>query len=352
MTCVSHRRRWLTIVFAMLVAALPAMPVSAADPTGQDAQALTTVVDQAAAAQPDGANAIGVSISFLGLLGQALGALDDGPWIPAVDPYGLPVNLTPPLPIANTTKSDAYSDDCHARIKPRKAAGCDYGDTDSDFTVLIMGDSHGAMWLPAFQDIAARRGWKIHLLTKSACPPADISIMRKGKVYDNCDAWRTSAFKLIRKLKPDLAVLTSTADYRLDGIKGRYSRQYLKAWGGAWQDTLRTVGKAADQVVLLNDVPKWAEDPVTCLTEHADDVRTCATARDEAVRPDMTKTLRRAADATGATFVDPSVLVCPDDPCLVVDGRNLVAYDTGHLTPVYARLLSPRLEALLPIPAE
>jgi len=218
--------------------------------------------------------------------------------------------------------------------------------------VLLMGDSHGAMWLPAFQDIAARRGWKIHLLTKSSCPPADIPIKREGEVYDNCDAWRKSAFKLIRKLKPDLAILTSTADYKLDGIKQRYSRKYLKAWRRAWEDTISVVGAAADQVVVLNDVPKWTEDSVECLTKHADDVRVCATARDIAVRPDMTRTLRQAADAAGATFVDPSVLVCPDDPCPVVDGRYLITYDTSHLTPVYARLVSGQLEALLPIEGE
>lgn len=352
MTRDTHRARWRTIVFAALLAAMTAAPVTAAEPATEDARpALTTTIDPTAA-QPGGGDAIGMSMTLLGLLGQTLGALDDGPWVPAQNPYGLPLNLIPTLPIANVTKARAYTDDCHVRIRTRKAKGCAYGDTDADFTVLLMGDSHGAMWLPAFEDIAARRGWRIHLLTKSSCPPPAISIKRDGAVYDECDAWRTSALKVIRKLKPDLAILTSTADYKLDGIKTRYSRKYLKAWRTAWEDTIRTIGRSAGEVVVLNDVPKWTEDAVACLTEHADDVRVCATARDKAVRPDMTRTLRQAAKGAGATFVDPSVLVCPDDPCPVVDGRYLITYDTSHLTPVYARLVSPRLEALLPIPAE
>lgn len=347
-TSINGARPLLRLVLACAIA-LQAVPASAAEPT-TDAQALTTVVD--AATTHGGANAIGLSMTLAGLLGRTLEALDDAPWVSAANPYGLPINLTPPLTIANTTKSDAYADDCHARIKPRKAAGCDYGDVDSEFTVLIMGDSHGAMWLPALQDIAARRGWRIHLLTKSSCPPANISIKREGEVYDACDAWRTSAFKRIRKLKPDLAILTSTADYKLDGIKGRFSKKYLKTWRGAWEDTIATIGGAAGEVVVLNDVPKWSEDSVECLTEHADDVRVCATERDVAVRPDMTRALRQAADEAGATFVDPSVLVCPDDPCPVIAGRYLITYDTSHLTPVFARLVSPQLEALLPIPAQ
>lgn len=343
--------RPLVRLLLALTVALPAVPASAAEPTAQDAQAVMTAVD-AAATQAGGANAVGLSMTLAGLLGQTLGALDGTPWVPATNPYGLPINLTPPLTIANTTKSDAYADDCHARIKARKATGCDYGATDSAFTVLLMGDSHGAMWLPAFQDIAARRGWRIHLLTKSSCPPPSVSIKRNGAVYAECDAWRASAIKRIRELKPDLAILTSTADYKLDGIKGRYSKKYLRAWRSAWEDTIKRIGGTAGQVVVLSDVPKWSEDAVACLTEHADDVRVCSTARDVAIPPAMTKALRQAAEAAGATFVDPSVLMCPDDTCPVVDGRYLITYDTSHLTPVYARLVSPQLEAMLPVPGE
>ncbi len=345
---------WLDQVTTVAPTTTAAAPSQAPDatPVGSVAPPATAAApSQAPDATPVGSVAPPAK-TIMGMLGQAIGALDDGPWVPAADPHGLPINLTPPLPIANTTKARAYGDGCHVMPKVRKATGCAYGDVDSDFTVLIMGDSHGAMWLPAFEEIAARRGWKVHLLTKSACPPPRISIIRKQEVYANCDAWRRSAFKVIRKLRPDLAILTSTADYKLDGIKRLYSRKYLNAWQGAWADTLRTVGRAADEVVLLNDVPKWSQDSVACLTKHADDVRVCATDRDVAVRADMTRTLRKAADEAGATFVDPSVLVCPGDSCPVVDGRYLVTYDTSHLTPVYARLLSERLEELLPIPRE
>jgi hypothetical protein len=345
----TRRVRWLPALTIAMLMATTTLPTVAAEPGADDALTAAARLEDATAALPGGANAIALSTTLLGLLGQALAAVDDGPWVPASDPYGLPINITPPLPIANVTKSRAYADGCHVMPKVRKATGCTYGDTDSDFTVLLMGDSHGAMWLPAFEAIAARRGWKIHLLTKSSCPPARISIKRKGKVYVECDAWRTSAFKVIRKLKPDLAVLTSTADYKLDGVKVRYSRKYLTAWREAWADTMRTIGRSAGEVVMLNDVPKWTQDSVECLTKHADDVRVCATRRDVAVRPDMTEAFRQAADDAGAVFVDPSVLVCPDDPCPVVDGRYLVTYDTSHITPVYSRLLSEQLEALLPV---
>jgi hypothetical protein len=70
------------------------------------------------------------------------------------------------------------------------------------------------------------------------------------------------------------------------------------------------------------------------------------------MRADVARALRRSARDADATFIDTSVLICPNDPCPVVDGRYLVAYDISHLTPVYARHLSGRLEAMLPVPDE
>lgn len=350
----TRRSRTLTLGTSLiaLALALSAAPANASEPTQDDQLAAAGIVGKASTATPTGADAVVLPTTLLDLLGEGLGAIDDGPWVDADDPHGLPLNLTPPLPVAKTTRARAYSDDCHAGIRVRKAKGCEYGDTDSQFTVLLMGDSHGAMWLPAFEQIAARRGWRIHLLTKSACPPPRVDNMRKRTVYTDCVAWRENALKVIKGLKPDLAILTSTADYKLADIKQEYSKKYLKTWRKAWQDTIRTIGKSAGHVVVLNDVPKWTEDAVECLTEHADDVRVCATPRDVAVRPDMTRALREAAEATGATFVDPSVLVCPDEVCPVVDGRYLITYDTSHLTPVYASLLSERLEEMLPVEDE
>jgi len=218
--------------------------------------------------------------------------------------------------------------------------------------VLLMGDSHGAMWLPAFEAIAARRGWRIYLLTKSACPPARLHVIAAGRVYGACDAWRESAFKVIKRLKPDLAIVTSTSGYYIDGIAKQYSKPYLAAWRKGWADTMRTLGRSAGEVVVFNDTPSGAKDPIACLERHEKDVRKCATPRREALRSDLRRALRQAARDADATFVDPSVLVCPDDPCQVVDGRYLMTYDISHLTPAYSRLLSEQLETMLPIPGE
>jgi hypothetical protein len=293
-------------------------------------------------------DALGIAGDLVGLLGYALRHVADRPWVSPDDPAAVPLNLVPPLSIATTVKARAYSDGCHAMPRVRKATGCDYGVVDSPVTVVILGDSHGAMWLPAMERIAADKGWRIHLLTKSACTPASLTVLRKGKPYKQCDAWRKSAFKVIDKLKPDMVMVASTSEYDLKSMPYSLSQGYFDTWRAGMADTLRTVGRSAGQVVLLNDVPKHTQDPVACLLQHPDDATACATPRDVAMRPQMVEAYRGAAQDAGATFVDPTPLVCPGDPCPVVDGRNLVVYDDSHLTPAYSQRISAGFEALLP----
>ncbi|MEZ4595877.1 MAG: hypothetical protein R3C32_02985 [Chloroflexota bacterium] len=75
---------------------------------------------------------------------------------------------------------------------------------------------------------------------QASCPPA-ISIKRKGEVYDNCDAWRKSAFQAhpqtsspTSRSSPRPRTTSSTAS------SGNTSSKYLKAWRGAWEDTIST----------------------------------------------------------------------------------------------------------------
>ena len=329
----SVRRLAMTALASLLLA-------SGSVSTVADAQSPAAPV-----AQPD---ALGMAADLVGMLGYALRHVADRPWVSPDDPNAVPLNLIPPLSIATTVKARAYSDGCHAMPRVRKATGCDYGVVDSPKTVVILGDSHGAMWLPAMERIAADRGWRIHLLTKSACTPASLTVLRGGKPYKQCDAWRKSAFRVIDRLQPDMVVVASTSEYDLKTMPYSVSQGYFDTWRAGMADTLRRVGRSASQVVLLNDVPKHTQDPVACLLQHPDDVTACATPRDVAMRPGMVEAYRGAAQDAGATFVDPTPLVCPGDPCPVVDGRNLVVYDDSHLTPAYARRISADFEALLP----
>ena len=52
---------------------------------------------------------------------------------------------------------------------------CATGDTASTTTVALVGDSHAAMWNPAFQQIAAQRHWRLETLAKGGLPIAGLA---------------------------------------------------------------------------------------------------------------------------------------------------------------------------------
>jgi hypothetical protein len=58
---------------------------------------------------------------------------------------------------------------------------------------------------------------------------------------------------------------------------------------------------------------------------------------------------RQAADATGATFIDPTPWTCPTEPCPVVIGSLLIYLDAGHMTATFSSALAPYLGAALPL---
>jgi hypothetical protein len=55
-----------------------------------------------------------------------------------------------------------------------------------------------------------------------------------------------------------------------------------------------------------------------------------------------------AARLTGATIVDLSDVVLPEDPCPPIIGTTLVDRDHHHLTATFAASLADELEAALP----
>ena len=46
---------------------------------------------------------------------------------------------------------------------------CPHGDPDADKSIVVFGNSHGKMWIPAFERIAQREGYRTYYLVKPNC---------------------------------------------------------------------------------------------------------------------------------------------------------------------------------------
>jgi peptidoglycan/LPS O-acetylase OafA/YrhL len=270
---------------------------------------------------------------------------------PATAPGPVPPDLIPSLADARTDLPAIYRDGCHVAAPGTTSGPCAYADVDSSVVVVLFGDSHAAQWFPAVEAIALERGWRLELLTKAACPVADLTVWSASLVrpYTECDRWRTTSLARITAERPALVIVSNTryVDLVIDGRPAASLAQEA-TWDAALTRTLAALHQAAGQVVLLGDTPNPRGDPPSCLAQNPSNVLACATPASDAISPLRIAAERELSAAVGVAFIDPSPWVCPSEPCPATIGRYLVYRDGGHMTTAFATALAPYVVAALP----
>ena len=72
---------------------------------------------------------------------------------------------------------------------PPTPVACTFGDPQGATTVALVGDSKAMQWLPALEEAAATRGWRVVTYGKSSCAFSDAPAAQAGAAYPQCDAW-------------------------------------------------------------------------------------------------------------------------------------------------------------------
>ena len=221
-------------------------------------------------------------------------------------------------------------DGCHIHVRETVSPRCEYGDTSSERTIVLYGDSHAAQWFPALDLIGQRKGIKIVSLTKSACPSAEvIKELSSQYVIEDCQAFRDSSVARINKIKPLAVILTG-----MQPFTAPYSDESAKSWWLAGEKVLFNRIKGATQYpIYITDTPLPRVDIPDCLVAGRGDA--CDTARPI-----------DAEVATGLIAINPTPWLCADKCPAVVDG--IIAYrDQSHLTVAMSKHLSSKLEIAL-----
>jgi peptidoglycan/LPS O-acetylase OafA/YrhL len=270
--------------------------------------------------------------------------------LPATKAGPVPPDLIPPLAEIRDSEPVIYHDGCHVPPTATTSEPCVYGDARSPTTIVLIGDSHAAQWFPTVEAIAIEHGWRLEVMTKSACPAADVSLWNSTlkRSYHECEQWRAATLDRIAREHPALVVASNTryVNLMVDGERVP-AEANGPLWEAALSRTLQTLKGSAGSVVLLSDTPDPKVDPADCLARHVADALACATPWAEAVSPRLAAD--RSLSATlGVDYVDPTPWVCPSDPCPVVIDRYAVFRDAGHLTVPFALALAPYLDAALP----
>jgi hypothetical protein len=260
----------------------------------------------------------------------------------------------PPQPARLAVPGDDRAG-CTTDYLERSALGCVHGDPNGTRTVVLWGDSHVWMWLPAFDAIGMDAQTQIVEFSKSSCGPQDMRIWleRLRRAYKECDDFNRFVAGRIEALRPDVVVLTGGAKgVRLvEGDHGT-AQGVEDAWAAGMASTIRAVAPFAGQTIVLGDIAYPASEPADCLSAHANDPHACDTPRSGAVDEngnpagvfdDHNQREQQVAEQNGARYVSVTRWLCRDNVCPAVIGGLAVYRDYFHISPNYAYWLSNAL---------
>jgi peptidoglycan/LPS O-acetylase OafA/YrhL len=174
-------------------------------------------------------------------------------------PRSDPVHATGNDERMDRLRSDSVA--CAARTPSEVANGslCAFGPASGAAAdVLVWGDSHATMLLPAYEQIASARNVRVHAAVRSSCRP----LLRTPLAIDQparrtCDDFNRSVADALEKIDPALVILNA---YWLhpEGAVGAQregaTEEDTRAFEAAFDATLRAIGTRR-KVCVLGDVP-------------------------------------------------------------------------------------------------
>jgi peptidoglycan/LPS O-acetylase OafA/YrhL len=212
-------------------------------------------------------------------------------------------------------------------VSDKNADRCAYGPPTATHTTALLGDSVAVSWLPALRRAASLRTSRIHVLTRRQC--ANL----RGQVSPACTAHQDWALAQVRRLRPQLVVLSA----RYQGA------QTPQEWRDGTRRMIAELAPYAKRIVVLPPPPESGNlqacytrlsDPQDCTVTVSDRWRTYAGAELEAA-------------GGAALFVDPRPWFCAQERCPAVVGDSPVMFDGRHLTAAYAAQIAPMLSSVL-----
>jgi peptidoglycan/LPS O-acetylase OafA/YrhL len=254
----------------------------------------------------------------------------------------LPSGLLPSLAVARDDEGRLMRDGCGLTLEGSEPPDCVYGDKDGRLTVALVGDSHAMHWFAAFDRLAKLRHWRLVPFTKYSCVFVDMRIWSDylKREYTECETWRERVVAKLRRLKPDLVVISSNKWFATIAPRDGESKRQGAALAALME-------RIPSKVAILVDTPRSDHDVPACLARNRKAVERCTTPKAAALGWRHRIREVEARRLTGAPLIDLSKSICPTDPCPAIIGRRMVYRDHHHLTATFAASLARDLDAAI-----
>ena len=221
-----------------------------------------------------------------------------------------------------------YSDGCHLLFDvTTPKANCFFGDTKSSTYVILAGDSHAAMYFPGLELLAQRNHWKLLTLTKSSCPPAELTIIRSAKVDISCVLWERNLETEFLRYKPKYIFLAGATEQSYELANKQIP--YASAYGIGFTKTLDAAIASGATPVLLSDTPWPGKDSPNCIVRNATRLSKCDLPLPHSA---TTAAVKAIAKSKGALVIDPALVLCSAGTCPAVFANTNVYRDYSHIS--------------------
>jgi peptidoglycan/LPS O-acetylase OafA/YrhL len=227
-----------------------------------------------------------------------------------------------------------YKMGCDQWYKSSEVKPCYFGNPDASKTALLLGDSIGAQWFPAIEKAFINHGWRLIVLTKSACPMIDGTLFYKtiGRDYTECEKWKNEVINKLAELSPDLIILGSARGYALSPTE----------WQKRSENFLKKIVASTTKLYIIRPTPELPFNGPQCLYNGKSD---CTNKNDSPIDDETWSTVIEASKISPKIFpIDLNEAVCPQNLCSARNSEFIIYRDQKHLTASFVLSLHPLLE--------
>jgi len=227
---------------------------------------------------------------------------------------------------------------------PVESAPCTYGSSDAEIVVAVVGDSKMHQWLPAIEEIADRRDWRIKTYLANSCALVRVPVPTFGALDEKCAVYNEDRYAALLGDDEIDFIITSqrvTQAYYPDESPDTRQQAMVEDLQNTWTEL---EDNGFDVIVIL-DSPSPPFAIPDCVATHPTELSTCAFPREEGFDASAAPTqLEALAGLDNVAAVDLYDWICPTEACPAVIGNVLVYRQGSHLTATYVRSLAPRLD--------
>jgi peptidoglycan/LPS O-acetylase OafA/YrhL len=218
--------------------------------------------------------------------------------------------------------------------------------------VLLVGDSHALMLIAAMQDLAEREGFEFATVTRAACPWPEIKVTSpdNGDELDCQALLRDPALDAAKTFRPDITLLVSGSviirGLIIDGNTVRPNAPgWLEAMESGSASFLFKLAEYSKNVVVLDPIPRTADDMVRCLVDGGTADSCASPAPAFPGESDLTAMWQRITQRPGLAAVTLDDLLCPGGVCPATYNGIVTRRDNQHLAEDYAMAIIDQIDA-------